>query len=115
MLNNNLKFFIKNILNLDLENDFIFIKDSNLNYIYANSKFCSLFNITIESIIGKNDDSFIKDPILCAGCQESDIYALQNNHFICFEEAFGKTFRVLKLKINLEKDTEGILCFAKLK
>lgn len=114
MFNSDFKNFLKNILNLNLENDFIFIKDSDLNYIYANSKFCELFNIEVEDLIGKNDHFLIKNKELLKTCQKSDREALKNNHVISIEKASGVIFNVLKLKVSIGNDCFGILGFAKL-
>lgn len=114
MFDSGLKSFLKNILNLNLENDFIFIKDSNLNYIYANSKFCELFNIEVEKLIGKNDCFLIKNKELLDTCQKSDMEALKNNHIISIEKVFGVSFNVLKLKVSIGNNRFGVLGFAKL-
>lgn len=115
VLNKNIDFFIKNVLNLDLNKDVIFIKNSNFEYIYANSKFCDLFNINLKNLIGKKDIDFISDKILLKTCEQSDLYVFENNYLICIESAFDKEFRVLKLKIDLGNNNIGILCFAKTK
>ena len=112
-LKNNIEFFMRNILNLDLENDFIFIKDLKLKYIYANSKFCKLFQINLNVLIGKDDSYFIKDHLILKNCNESDSLALKNNFLISEEEVFGLNFKVLKLKINIDTNTFALLCFAK--
>ena len=59
-----LKNILKNILNLDLENDFIFFKDSNLKYIYINKRFCELFEIELKDIRGKSDLEALEKNIL---------------------------------------------------
>ncbi|WP_300622492.1 hypothetical protein [uncultured Fusobacterium sp.] len=43
------------LLDINFERDIIFIKDADLKYIYANSKFESLFNVKIKDIISKED------------------------------------------------------------
>lgn len=114
ILNKNIDFFIKNVLNLDLTHDIIFIKNNKFEYIYANNVFRKIFEINLEDIIGKTDTDFIKDEILLKTCQESDIYAFKNNYLICNEHAFDQEFKVLKLKIDLGHNEAGILCFAKI-
>lgn len=114
MFDSDFKNFLKNILNLNLEDDFIFIKDSNLNYIYVNTKFCELFNISSKNIIGKNDYFLIKDKKLLEACQKSDSEVLKKNHVISIEQAFGLKFNVLKLKVSIGHNNFGILGFAKL-
>lgn len=114
-LDEKLSFFIKSILNIDIDNDIIFIKDSNFKYIYANVIFCDLFNVKLEDIIGKGDEVFIFDKEILRNCNNSD-KAANDKYFIIHEEdVFDQNYKVLKLKINLGKNKEGILCFAKLK
>lgn len=115
ILNTNVDFFIKNVLNLDLYKDIIFIKNKNFKYIYVNNIFCELFYLKLSDIINKQDSDFILDENLLKTCQESDIYVLKNNYLISIEEAFNKKFRVLKLKIDLGNNQFGILGFAKMK
>ncbi len=112
---NNVKCFIDGILSLDFSKDYIFIKDSNLKYLYANPNFCSLFNTSLNEIIGKDDSFIIKDLNTLKSCEKSDKYALKNNQIICIEEVFEKDFSVLKIKINLDQDKTGILCLARIK
>lgn len=112
-MNENFKFFINNILDVDLENDIIFIKDSNFKYVYVNNKFCELFEIKPEEIIGKDDKDLLTESSSIAHCKESDLFTLKHNFFLTNETVYGKEYRVLKLKINLDKKTSGILCFAK--
>lgn len=109
-----LKKIFKNVLNLDLEKDFIFIKNTDLRYIYANSKFCELFNIKLSELIGKNDSFIFKDKALIEICRTSDLEAFEKNHSISVEEIFNINFRVLKIKISLGNNKVGILGFAKL-
>lgn len=115
VLNRNIDFFIKNVLNLDLNNDIIFIKDKDFRYIYVNNMFCELFNIDLNHVIGKKDSDFILDKGLLSTCSQSDAYTLENNFLICTEKTFDKDFKVLKLKIDLGDNKIGILCFAKMK
>lgn len=113
MFDKNFYFFIKNILNLDLEHDIIFIKNHELRYIYGNSQFCKLFGITLEELIGKDDSYILTNQNFIDKCKESDLYAIKNNFFITQELVNGVTYKVLKLKINLEDNNLGLLCFAK--
>ena len=113
-LDPNLLNFLKNILDVDLNKDLIFIKNSNFEYIYVNSIFCQLFNLNTEEIIGKKDKDFFEDKNAVLICQQSDIKAFETSCLIHEEEAFNKNFRVLKIKINLGDKKEGLLCFAKI-
>lgn len=46
-LDKNMLDFIKNILDIDLSKDLIFIKNNNFEYSYVNSVFCDMFNLKI--------------------------------------------------------------------
>ncbi|WP_286034261.1 PAS domain-containing protein [Fusobacterium necrogenes] len=56
-LDKNMLDFIKNILDIDLSKDLIFIKNNNFEYSYVNSVFCDMFNLKIEDVIGKKDNA----------------------------------------------------------
>lgn len=114
-LDNNLLMFLKNILDIDIDKDVVFIKDSKFSYIYANKIFCEVFGVQAETILGKNDESFIKEKEVLNKCYESDKYSYEKDFLIHEEEVFKQKYRVLKLKINLGGGNSGILCFAKLK
>ena len=114
-MKNDIKTFVNGILSLDVNRDFIFIKGADLKYLYANSNYCSLFNITLNDIFGKRDNYFIKDLKALKNCEKSDKIALENNQIICAEKIFGKEFSILKIKINLNQTDKGILCLAKMK
>ncbi|STO31319.1 Uncharacterised protein [Fusobacterium necrogenes] len=113
-LDKNMLDFIKNILDIDLSKDLIFIKNNNFEYSYVNSVFCDMFNLKIEDVIGKKDKDIFKDKMAILTCQKSDIKAYDLNYLIHEEEIFSKKFRVLKVKINLGNKRDGLLCFAKL-
>lgn len=114
-LDTNLMLFLKNILDIDIEKDIVFVKDSSFRYIYANKIFCNVFGIEEEDILGKNDETFILDKNILEKCYESDKYSYEKDFLIHEEEVFNQKYRVLKLKINLGDKSNGILCFAKLK
>lgn len=113
-LDKNLLSFLRNVLDVDLDKDLIFIKNHNFEYTYVNSVFCNLFNLSIEEIIGKKDKDFFKDEDAIEICHLSDIKAYETNYLIHEEKAFNKEFRVLKIRINLGDKKDGLLCFAKI-
>ena len=114
MINEQFKFFIKNILNLDLEHDIIFMKDHNLKYVYANDRFCNIFGVTLDELIGKDDTYIMSSESFISKCRESDLLAIENNFYITSEIVDAITYKVLKLKIHLEANNFGLLCFAKI-
>lgn len=112
-LDANVLFFLKNILDVDLKKDIVFIKDSDFKYIYANEKFCEVFKVEVKDILGKGDRTFIYDEEILERCIESDKYSYKQNFLIHEEKVYGKRYRVLKVKINLGDKKYGVLCFAK--
>lgn len=114
-MDSNLKVFLKNILKLDLANDFIFLKDCNLKYLYANKKFCELFKLDLKDMVGKDDCFLFDDKIFVEVCRKSDLEALEKNYAIKKEITFGMKFDILKLKISIGNNKFGVLGFAKLK
>lgn len=113
--NKNLLTLLENLLEINLEKDVVFIKDSNFSYVYANKVFCDLFGVEEEIILGKKDESFIKDKKVLERCLESDKVSYETSFLIHEEELFNKIYRVLKIRINLGGEKNGILCFAKTK
>lgn len=112
--NKNLLTLLENLLEIDLQKDIVFIKDSEFSYVYANDVFCNLFGIKEEFILGKKDEYFIRDKNVLARCLESDKISYETNFLIHEEKVFGRVYKVLKVKINLGDKEKGILCFAKI-
>lgn len=114
-MESSLKIFLENILNLDMEKDFIFLKDSNLKYLYANKKFCELFKLDLNSLIDKDDYFLFEDKKYVDICQKSDLEALEKNYAVTKEIAFDLRFDILKLKVSIGNSEFGVLGFARLK
>lgn len=112
--NKNLLTLLENLLEIDLQKDIVFIKDSEFSYVYANDIFCNLFGVKEEVILGKKDEYFIKDKNMLDRCLESDKISYETNFLIHEEKVFGRVYKVLKVKINLGDKEKGILCFAKI-
>lgn len=104
---------LNEILDINLEKDIVFIKDSDFKYVYVNNRFCEIFSLDQNTVIGKCDNNFIQDKTTLENCYLSDCKAFEDNFIIIEETTFGKKFNVLKLKINLGHNKNGILCLAK--
>ncbi|TVP87969.1 MAG: EAL domain-containing protein, partial [Pseudomonadaceae bacterium] len=70
---------------LDSVEAFIFIKDKNLCYRYANKKVCDLFNLELEELIGRTDADFF-DTATCAKLEHSDLRVLELGERVVDEE-----------------------------
>lgn len=114
-LDTNLISFLKGILDINFEQDIIFIKDSDFKYIFVNERFCDIFDVALEDILCKSDESFIYNNEILENCCKSDKIAYIKGFFICEEKVFNKNYRVLKVKINIGNGRSGLLCFAKIK
>ena len=65
----------------DLIDDYIFIKDINYKYIYANKKVCELFNSSLEEVIGK-DDTYFFDLGISDDIKVNDTIVIENEKTI---------------------------------
>jgi len=66
-------------------NAYVFTKDKQLRYTYANSKVCQLFNCPLEEIIGKTDETFF-DLETVEKLHSNDRRVINNNEHLEFEE-----------------------------
>jgi len=66
-------------------NAYVFTKDKQLRYTYANSKVCQLFNCPLEEIIGKTDETFF-DLETAEKLHSNDRRVINNNEHLEFEE-----------------------------
>jgi len=101
-------------LNLILDNvdAYIYLKDTDDNYLYANKAVQTLFNQPVESIIGKNDYAFF-DQFTAQHLQETDRLVIMSGHKIVEEEtntdALGKITKVfLSTKLPLRREDGSI-------
>ncbi len=98
---------------LDSLEQHLFIKDINLNYIYANRTYKKLFEAEVGDIIGKNDrDLFAKE--LADGFYQDDMYVLEskkNSDKIKTLQLDGKTcvVRMTKKPFFVDGKLIGIL------
>ena len=64
---------------------FIYIKDTQLRYQYANRKVCELFGMPMEQVIGRSDDSFF-DATTVAKLKINDLRVVQHGERVEEEE-----------------------------
>lgn len=84
---------------------YIYIKDAQGNYIYANTLTCQLFNCTVEEIQGADDSQFFSSPLL-EQIVENDQFVLKNRKQIEVQERnqlrhSGQVFIYKSVKIPL--------------
>jgi PAS domain S-box-containing protein len=105
---NKTRIFLEKVV--DAIPDPLFIKDKNLNYIFANSAFESLIGLEKKDFIGKVDSDFLEED-MSASCYQLDIAALAKQTIIEKEEAirnFGtdSVRQILTKKIAIKIENE---------
>ncbi|PSJ47680.1 diguanylate cyclase [Zobellella endophytica] len=70
---------------LDSVEAYIYIKDEELRYQYANRKVCELFGLSQAQIIGQRDTRFF-DADTCARLRQNDLRVLQQGERVAHEE-----------------------------
>lgn len=115
MIKSGLNQLITNISNLNFEKDIIFMKNKDSKYIYVNKQFCSVFNVDLNDLIEKDVTYILEKNKIFSECRRTDIYTLENNFILYNEEILNKSYKVLKLKINLDnRNNVAILGIIKL-
>lgn len=85
--NNQLFVQIKELTtSLNHVNAYVFTKDKQLRFTYANSKVCQLFNCPFEEIIGKTDEAFF-DLETAENLHINDLRVINHNEHLEFEES----------------------------
>ena len=89
---------------LDSVEAYIFIKDKDLKYQYANKKVCDYLGTTTEAIIGQTDAAFFNQKT-CEHLRENDLRVITNGERVADEEnnvtADGSMRHFLSVKIPL--------------
>ncbi|SDU04825.1 EAL domain-containing protein [Halopseudomonas salegens] len=70
---------------LDSVEAFIFIKDKDLRYQYANQKVCDLFGLKRKELIGRSDEDFF-DAATCVKLRLNDLRVLEQGERVVDEE-----------------------------
>lgn len=89
---------------LDKSHDFMFFKNSNLQYEYINESYAHLLGKPKEYIYGKTDIDLIQGKLLSKEiynqCIKGDIKALETGKYHCIENFDDKYYRVVKENID---------------
>ncbi|CAB0150911.1 putative signaling protein [Pseudidiomarina piscicola] len=90
---------------------FIYVKDTELKYRYANKKVCELFDETEDSIIGKSDAQLFDDAT-ATHLKTTDLKVIEGGERVVDEEAnrtsSGEQRQFLSIKIPLRDADEKI-------
>lgn len=84
---------------------YIYIKDPQLKYVYANRKVCELFGVPLDEILGKTDEAFF-DANTCKKLRANDLRVIEQGERVADEEintsvTEGETFCFLSVKLPL--------------
>jgi len=91
--------------------DMIYLKDENLNYIFANHALEEFYNKTSKEIIGKNDYE-ISSEEFAEKRRKSDMAVLEKDKLIIDEiEWDGKTHKTTKFPIRMSSGKFGVGAF----
>ncbi|MEG0068695.1 diguanylate cyclase [Cetobacterium sp.] len=88
---------------LDNMGDFIFYKDSELRYVYANKSFCDFIGIKKINLIGKKDSDFFPEH-MSKEWEKTDRYVLEKGSYIEEEKINDRYYKVSKEKIRIDKE-----------
>lgn len=87
--------------------DYIYIKDKDLKYVFANKALRRFYNLPYEKIIG-SDDYEISDAKLAKICVQADNEALRQNKVVVRTmEWAGRHFRTTKFPVKMPDGTIG--------
>lgn len=96
---------------LDSVEAYIFIKDKDLKYQYANKKVCDFLGTTTNDIIGQSDTAFF-DEKTCAHLRENDMQVIEHGLRVSDEEDNvtndGSVRHFLSVKIPLRDANDNI-------
>jgi PAS domain S-box-containing protein len=93
---------------MDANNDYMFIKDNQFRYVFADKQTFGFFGKSEDEIIGKTDIELIGESVI-APCWSSDKKVLESNSQICFEEQIGdQIYEVTKFPLSLPEMENGI-------
>lgn len=93
---------------LNTSEDFIFLKDNKLKYIFVNETFCHFLNLESKDIIGQTDSTFLPKELLSFN-NETDPLILKSGTFLSNELQIGNTiFEIKKFPVEFSGNITGI-------
>jgi PAS domain S-box-containing protein len=100
---------------IDAIKDPIFVKDSDLNFVFVNKAFASLFGKEPQAMLGRKGGDFL-DPAEVAAFEESERHVLATGELYEIEEnsefpGIGKSRIVRKNRVRTESGNDYVCCF----
>lgn len=93
---------------INADNNMVYLKDENFNYVFGNTTFQKFYNKTSEEILGM-DDFAISDEEFAKRRRKSDKAAIENNAVITDEiERNGKIYDIIKFPVNMPNNKTGV-------
>jgi len=93
---------------LNTSEDFIFLKDNKLKYIFVNETFCQFLNRDSKDIIGQTDSAVLPKELLLFN-NETDPIVLESGSFLSNELQIGNTiFEIKKFPVEFSGNITGI-------
>ena len=91
---------------------YIYIKDYNLRYRYANRRVCDLFGVTLDEITGRTDADFF-DETTCARLEQNDLKVIRHGERVADDETStvmrnSRQYDFLSVKIPLRNPDNSI-------
>lgn len=101
---------------LDSVEAYIYIKDRDYRYLYANRRVCELFGRELEGVVGKSDEDFF-DMQTAANLRKNDTPVIEQGERVALEEVnttldgkVERAFLSIKLPLRREDGTVYALC-----
>ncbi|PPC74226.1 diguanylate cyclase [Pokkaliibacter plantistimulans] len=100
---------------LNTIDSYIYIKDTQLNYQYANKKVCDLFDTRLEELLGKSDEAFF-DEQTCLNLHQNDRKVLSEGKRLVAEEVNRsndgrlRTYHSIKMPLRHENGSIYAIC-----
>lgn len=93
---------------MNMNSDFMFMKDSSFRYVVVNDHFCTEMGKTREELLGKSDfDLFTKE--LASNYNDSDKRVVESGEIVWFEEMIdGRVSETMKFPIKLSHGETGV-------
>ncbi len=93
---------------INADDNMVYLKDENSNYVFANKTFQRFYNKSAEEIMGMDDFS-ISDEEFAKRRRQTDREAIENNAIMTDElERKGKIYSIIKFPVKLPNNKTGV-------
>ena len=93
---------------INMNSDFMFMKDSSFRYVVVNDHFCTEMGKTREELLGKSDFDLFPNEI-ASNYNDSDKRVVESGEIVWFEEMIdGRVSETMKFPIKLSHGETGV-------